>query len=49
MFLVKNGVPWNEAITMDQEMRVALMIVFGRMDGNDRTFDWASGQWRDAK
>jgi hypothetical protein len=42
--MVKNGVPWDVANTMDAEERAALVVIFGRMEGGD--FDWSSRSWR---
>jgi hypothetical protein len=43
-WLVKNGVPWGEAMAMDAEERFGFCIIFGRFEGQE--WDWEAGRWR---
>lgn len=41
--LVKNGVPYETAMTMSAARRLAHVVTFGEMDG--RVFDWHAQRW----
>ena len=43
MFLVKNGVPFDVAFSLDDEERSAWAIIFCQFEGNK--FDWTRGRW----
>lgn len=45
--LVKFGVPWDEAWSMDREERAAMVIAFGQLEGG--TFDWSAMRWREGR
>lgn len=42
---MKNGVPWDEAWSMEPVEALAAAVVFGEMEGN--RFDWQSMTWKD--
>lgn len=44
LFLVKQGVPFDVAFSVDAELRAAWCIRFGMFEGGE--FDWATGTWR---
>lgn len=41
--LVKSGVPWDVAMTLDPVESAAFLIAFGTIDGDK--FDWEAGRW----
>ena len=43
LFLVKNGVPFDVAFSLDDEERSAWAIIFCQFEGNK--FDWTRGRW----
>lgn len=43
LYLVRNGVPFDVAFSLDAEERTAWVVVFGEMDG--RVWDWRAMQW----
>lgn len=43
---MKNGVPWDEAWSMDREERAATAIVFGQFEGGVFDFDTMTWQRR---
>lgn len=43
LYLVKNGVPWDVAISLPADERAAFTIVFGQFEGGK--FNWAAGEW----
>lgn len=45
--LVKYGVPFDVAFSLDDETRTAWCIIFGQMEGNK--FDWEAGKWIERK
>lgn len=44
MAVLKAGVPWDVAISLDSEMMDAMMIAAGIADGAE--FNWDAGNWR---
>lgn len=44
MYLIKNGVPFDVAWTMEDHYVLAYCVTFGKAEGNE--FDWASRSWR---
>ena len=47
LYLVKNGVPYQTAMDMDDDWVAAHAIVFGEMDG--ATFCTSAMQWKEQK
>jgi hypothetical protein len=47
LLLVKNNVPFDVAFAMDRTMRLAAIIVFGRMEGGH--WDWERMCWREER
>lgn len=47
MLLVKSGVPFDTAFTLDDQMRQGLCIVVGELDGGK--FNWASMAFEEPK
>jgi len=45
LWLVKNGVPYDVAFGMNDEMRVAHVIVLGEYEGND--WDYNAMRWKE--
>jgi hypothetical protein len=45
MALVKAGVPFDLAFSMDEDWRRALCIVAGENEGGE--FDWSSMSWKE--
>jgi len=43
LYLVRNGVPFDVAFSLDEKERLAWVVAFGTLDG--RTFDWSAGAW----
>lgn len=43
LYLVKNGVPWDVAMGLDQEERLGFVIRLGSFEGGK--FNWITGQW----
>jgi hypothetical protein len=46
LWLVKNGVPFDVAFSLDEITRAAWCIRFGQLDG--RKFDWRAMEWEDS-
>ena len=47
LYLVKNGVPYSVAFALEPDERLAYVVIFGQLDGND--FDFDRGQWKERK
>lgn len=45
LWLVKNGVPYDIAMTLDDAERLAYAVIFGQFEGS--VFDWTRGQWKE--
>jgi hypothetical protein len=43
LFLVRNGVPFDVAFSLDAGERTAWVVVFGELDG--RVWDWSAIGW----
>ena len=43
LWLVKNGVPFDVAFSLDSVDRMAYSIIFGQMEGN--VWDWSRMVW----
>lgn len=43
LYLVRNGVPFDVAFSLQPDERMAYIIVFGTLDGH--RFDWKTLQW----
>lgn len=41
--LVRLGVPYDVAFSLDPADRIAHLVVLGEYEGN--TFDWSAGEW----
>lgn len=44
LYLVKNGVPFDVAFSLDDIEATAFLIILHEMDGG--TFDWSEMRWR---
>jgi len=47
LYLVRNGVPFDVAFSLDPRERLAWVAIMGRFDGGD--FDWATESWREPR
>ncbi len=47
LYLVKNGVPFDVAFTLEPHEVMAWSIIFGQMDGNE--WDWVNSCWKTDK
>ena len=47
LFLVKSGVPFDVAFSLDPEMRLAFCVIFGVLGG--RVFNWDRMDWEPPK
>jgi len=47
LWLVKNGVPFDVAFSLDDTDRLAWTVVCGEQEGG--VFDWSRGKWEDRK
>jgi hypothetical protein len=45
--LVKNGVPWDVAHSLEAEPRLAYVIYFGQLEGG--VWDWDAMDWEPQK
>jgi len=45
--MVKNGVPFDVAMSMTEEVRLAWVITLGEQDGGE--FDYSSMSWKERK
>jgi hypothetical protein len=45
LYLVRNGVPFDVAFSLDRRERLAWVVIFGTFDGG--SFDWMSETWVD--
>jgi hypothetical protein len=43
LFLIKNGVPFDVAFSLDQAERLAWVVVLGELSG--LTWDYGAGRW----
>lgn len=43
LFLVMNGVPFDVAFTLDEEMRRSFVVIIGQLKG--LRYDWTTGRW----
>ncbi len=43
LYLLRNGVPWTEIMTMSPARRLACCVCIGEIDGG--AFDWSTLQW----
>jgi hypothetical protein len=43
LFLVKNGIPFDVAFSLDSDMRLAWVVIFGQLNG--LKFDWNTRSW----
>jgi hypothetical protein len=43
---VKNGVPWDEAWSMDEVECAAMAVVFGEIESG-KSYDWNRGKYED--
>lgn len=43
LFLVKSGVPFDVAFSLDPVMRLAWVVILGEFGG--LSFNWAEGRW----
>jgi hypothetical protein len=43
LFLVKNGVPFDVAFSLDDEERLAWVVVMGQLSG--REYNWTARRW----
>jgi hypothetical protein len=43
LFLVKNGVPFNVAFSLEPDERMAYVVILAEMRGE--TFDWDASRW----
>lgn len=43
LYLVRNGVPFDVAMSIDAEVRVAWVVILGQQDGYQ--FDWDTLTW----
>ncbi|PHK92921.1 hypothetical protein CR162_21360 [Pseudoroseomonas rhizosphaerae] len=44
LHLVKNGVPWDVAFSLDEIEVRAFVMIFGFLDGHD--WDWEASCWK---
>ena len=44
LYLIRNGVPFDVAFSLEQAERTAWIVVMGELDG--REWDWGAMQWR---
>lgn len=44
LWLVKNGVPFDVAFSLDEAERLGWSIIFGQFEGGE--WDWNSRSWR---
>ena len=44
---MKNGVPFDVAMSLDETDRMAYAVIFGEIEGN--VFDWRAGRWTERK
>ncbi|MDA8230743.1 MAG: hypothetical protein M0006_05340 [Magnetospirillum sp.] len=47
LYLVKNGVPFDVALSLSPADVLAFSIIFGQMDGGE--WDWGRMTWRERK
>jgi hypothetical protein len=47
LFLVRNGVPFDVAFSLDSDMRLAWCVVIGELEG--RVFNWPAMRWEPPK
>lgn len=43
LFLVKNGVPFDVAFSLEASERLAWIVIFGQFGG--LSYNWETGQW----
>ena len=43
LYLVRNGIPFDVAFSLDQGERTAWIVAIGTLDG--KQWDWRAGQW----
>lgn len=43
LFLVKNGIPFDVAFSLDDIERLAWVVIMGEFQG--LTFNWETGEW----
>lgn len=43
LFLVRNGVPFDVAFSLEADERTAWIVVLGELDG--RVWDWGAMRW----
>ncbi len=46
LYLVRNGVPFDTAFSLDDTERLAFVVALGTLAG--REYDWAERRWKDA-
>jgi hypothetical protein len=44
LYLVNKGIPFDVAFSLDDEMRMAWVVIFGTHDGGE--FDWTTMSWK---
>lgn len=47
LYLVKSGVPWDVAMSIDEVEAFAYCIILGEMEGGK--YDWDSMKWQEKK
>jgi hypothetical protein len=47
LWLVRNGVPWDEAMAMPDEERFAYAVIFSSFEGLE--FDWDAQRYKERK
>lgn len=47
MFLVMNGIPFDVAFSIDDEERLAWVVIIGTLKG--LRYNWAGRRWEDPK
>ena len=45
LWLVRNGIPFDVAFSLDEDERRAWIVALGELDG--RTWDWGAMRWTD--
>lgn len=43
LFLVKNGIPFDVAFSLDSTERLAWVVIFGQLNG--LSYNWETGDW----
>jgi hypothetical protein len=44
LYLVKHGVPFDVAFSLDEDERLAFVVILGTLEGG--IFDWQNLQWK---